>query len=86
MDRPRRLVTSYQARWDPDVAQDPPSRVTYEIESMGQASRLTVTHDGFDTENATYHQIGEGLPIVISGLKTLLETGQPLPTANTQEP
>jgi len=80
-DPPRRLVTTYRARWAPDVAGDPPSRVTYEIEPMGAATRLTVTHDGFDTENATYRQIGEGLPIVISGLKTLLETGKPLPVA-----
>jgi len=77
---PSWLVTTYQARWAPDVSQDPPSRVTYAIEAMGPAvTRLTVTHDGFEIETATFHQIGDGLPLVISGLKTLLETGRPLP-------
>jgi uncharacterized protein YndB with AHSA1/START domain len=78
-DSPHRLVTTFDARWDPAVAEDPPSRATWQIEPVGAISKLTVTHDGFDTETATYQQISEGLPIVISGLKTLLETGAALP-------
>jgi hypothetical protein len=38
-----------------------------------------VLHDDFDGENATFKSTGSGWPVVISGLKTLLETGEPLP-------
>lgn len=78
-DRPRRLVCTFDARWDDEVAPDAPSRITWEIadEAPG-VCRLTVVHDGFDTETATFGQIGGGMPFILSGLKTLLETGAPM--------
>ena len=78
-DPPRRLVTTFDARWDEEVAPNAPTRITWEIEPAGpEISRLTVVHDGFDSRNATYEQVAGGMPFVLSGLKTLLETGQPL--------
>jgi uncharacterized protein YndB with AHSA1/START domain len=77
-DPPRRLVTTFSALWSPDVAADPPSRITYEIEPMGAACRLRMIHDGFATETATYHEVAGGWSPILSGLKTLLETGEPL--------
>ena len=57
---------------------DAPSRVTWEIEPMGSVTLLTLTHDGFDGETPTYQSVARGWNPVISGLKTLLETGRPL--------
>src|SRR6266480_3593041 len=76
-DPPRRLVHTFAVGWDPDV-KDPPSRVAWEITPMGEACRLSVTHDGFAEENETFAQTKSGWPIILSGLKTLLETGSQL--------
>ena len=78
VDPPRRLVQSYQAVWDDDVAADGTSRVTWEIEPVGDSCRLTVTHDQLP-EDAGSHLYG-GWPMILSGLKTWLETGQELTT------
>jgi uncharacterized protein YndB with AHSA1/START domain/DNA-binding transcriptional ArsR family regulator len=76
---PSRLAMTFDARWDDDVAPDPPSRITWEIEPAGDGlSKLTVVHDGFASETHTYGQVIGGMPFILSGLKTLLETGRPL--------
>jgi uncharacterized protein YndB with AHSA1/START domain/DNA-binding transcriptional ArsR family regulator len=74
----RRLVTTFCAVHDPEAGKDRPSRVTWEIEPRGEVCRLTLTHDDFDGITATYKQVGPGWNPVLSGLKTLLETGMPL--------
>lgn len=57
---------------------DAPTRVTWELEPMGSVTLLTLTHDDFDGETKTYQSVARGWNRVVSGLKTLLETGQPL--------
>lgn len=59
-------------------ADEAPSRVTYEIEEVGDLVKLTLTHDQFDGETETYKSVSEGWPPVLSSLKTLLETGRAL--------
>ncbi len=76
IDPPRRLVQSFQAHWDAAMEQETPSRVTWEIEQQGEASRLRVTHEGLTA--AAAQQVSGGWPQILSGLKTLLETGEPL--------
>ena len=76
-DPPRRMVHTFAGRWDDDV-NDPPTRVAWEITPMGESCLLSVTHDGFTEENATFAQTKGGWPIILSGLKTLLETGSKL--------
>ena len=76
-DPPRRLVHTFSVRWDPSL-NDPPSRVAWEITPMGEASLLTLTHDGFETETETYRSVGGGWPLILSSMKTLLETGERL--------
>jgi uncharacterized protein YndB with AHSA1/START domain/DNA-binding transcriptional ArsR family regulator len=77
---PSRLSMTFDAQWDEHVAPDPPSRITWEIEAVGdELCKLTVVHDGFESETATYGQVAGGMPLILSGLKTLLETGTPLP-------
>jgi uncharacterized protein YndB with AHSA1/START domain len=76
-DPPRKLVHTFAIRYDPDVS-DPPTRVTWEITPMGETCRVAITHDGFSEENATFESTKGGWPIILSGLKTLIETGEAL--------
>jgi uncharacterized protein YndB with AHSA1/START domain/DNA-binding transcriptional ArsR family regulator len=78
VDPPRRLVQSFRARWSAEVTAEGTSRVTWEIEPVGDSCRLRVTHDQLraDAPAALYG----GWPMVLSGLKTLLETGETLTT------
>jgi uncharacterized protein YndB with AHSA1/START domain/DNA-binding transcriptional ArsR family regulator len=82
VDPPRRLVQSFHAVWDEDVKREGTSRVTWQIEPIGDSCRLTVTHDQL-REDAN-NQLYGGWPMVLSGLKTLLETGELLTTPGSQ--
>src|SRR5437870_9691111 len=78
VDPPRRLVQSFDALWSDDVKREGTSRITWEIEPVGDSCQLTVTHDQL-REDAN-DQIYGGWPQILSGLKTLLETGESLTT------
>jgi DNA-binding transcriptional ArsR family regulator/uncharacterized protein YndB with AHSA1/START domain len=78
VDPPRRLVQSFNALWSDDVKSVGTSRVTWEIEPVGNSCRLTVTHDRLP-EGANSEVYG-GWPMILSGLKTLVETGELLDT------
>jgi len=79
-DPPRRLVHEWQGLYDPDLAGEEPSRVTWEIEPQdGGYCLLTLTHDRLEGAPKTALNVsGTGWMSVLSGLKTLLETGEPL--------
>jgi uncharacterized protein YndB with AHSA1/START domain len=78
-DPPRRLVQSMVALWSDDVKSEGTSRITWEIEPIADDScRLTLTHDQL-REGANAELYG-GWPMILSGLKTLLETGETLTT------
>jgi uncharacterized protein YndB with AHSA1/START domain/biotin operon repressor len=79
VDPPRRLVQSFIAHWDAEMEQQAPSQVTWEIEPRGGSCRLRVIHEGL-TEAAA-RRVSGGWPQILSGLKTLLETGEPLALA-----
>jgi uncharacterized protein YndB with AHSA1/START domain/biotin operon repressor len=78
VDPPRRLVQSMVALWSDEVKSEGTSRVTWEIEPVGDSCRLTVTHDQL-REGANDELYG-GWPMILSGLKTWLETGEVLTT------
>ena len=78
VEPPRRLVQSFTALWSEDVRDEGASRVTWEIEPVGSSCRLSVTHDQLG-EDANSELFG-GWPMILSGLKTLLETGELLDT------
>jgi len=78
VDPPRRLVQSMVALWSDEVKSEGTSRVTWEIEPVGDSCRLTVTHDQL-REGANDELYG-GWPMILSGLKTWLETGELLTT------
>ncbi|WP_346296742.1 SRPBCC family protein [Rhodopseudomonas sp. P1] len=81
-DPPRRLAYDWVSVWDPAMRQEKPSRVTYEIEPQGDLVKLTVTHEDFDEGSATLPSISFGWPMVLASLKSILETGEPLPFAD----
>jgi uncharacterized protein YndB with AHSA1/START domain len=78
IDAPRRLVQSFRALWSDDVKSEGTSRVTWEIEPVGDSCCLTVTHD--QLREGGNDEIFGGWPMILSGLKTLLETGELLTT------
>jgi uncharacterized protein YndB with AHSA1/START domain len=78
VDPPRRLVQSFTALWSDEVKNEGTSRVTWEIEPVGDSCRLTVTHD--ELREGAHDEIYGGWPQILSGLKTLLETGEKLTT------
>ncbi|CAN5499882.1 SRPBCC family protein [soil metagenome] len=77
-DPPRRMSYSWQSVFDPDMKKEKPSRVTYILEAQGDNVKLTVTHEGFAEGSKTLPSVSFGWPIVLSGLKSILETGKPL--------
>ncbi|HXW46447.1 MAG TPA: SRPBCC domain-containing protein [Streptosporangiaceae bacterium] len=78
IDPPRRLVQTMRALWSDDVRNEGTSRITWEIEPVGDSCRLLVTHDQL-REGANDELYG-GWPMILSGLKTWLETGELLTT------
>jgi len=80
-DPPRTLKHTWRALWDPETAAEPHSRVTWEIEPQdGGFTKLTVIHDRLEDAPKTAESVAGGWEYVLSGLKTVLETGEPLST------
>jgi uncharacterized protein YndB with AHSA1/START domain len=77
-DPPRRLVHTMVALWGEDVKAEGASRVTWEITQVRDSCRLLVTHD--QLREGANEQLYGGWPMVLSGIKTLVETGQILTT------
>jgi uncharacterized protein YndB with AHSA1/START domain len=73
-DPPRRLVLTWGS-----AGEERPSRVTFDIQPFMGAVKLTVTHDDLDPESPRANMTREGWQAILSSLKTLLETGKPLP-------
>jgi uncharacterized protein YndB with AHSA1/START domain/DNA-binding transcriptional ArsR family regulator len=81
-EAPHRLVMTFSALWDQELMADRPSRLNFQITPLGETCKLTVVHDGFDAESPTLRTVRGGWPWILSGLKSLLETGEPLPAAS----
>ena len=78
-EAPTRLVHRFRAAYDPDMGAEEPSRVTWEIEPQdGGVTKLTVVHDQLESAPKTAESVAGGWMYILSGLKTLLETGKPL--------
>ncbi|MGA8745052.1 MAG: SRPBCC family protein [Solirubrobacterales bacterium] len=78
VDPPRLLVQSFTALWSEEVKEIGATRVTWEIEPVGSSCRLTVVHD--QLPEGVSAEIYGGWPMILSGLKTLLESGELLDT------
>jgi uncharacterized protein YndB with AHSA1/START domain len=77
-DPPRKLVHTMTAMWGDDVKAEGASRVTWQIEPVADSCRLTVTHD--QLREGANDQLYGGWPMILSGLKTWIETGEELTT------
>ena len=79
-DPPRRLSHGWRSKWNPELSAEEPSRVSWEIDRRDDgACLLTVVHDRLEGAPKTAASVaGPGWMMVLSGLKTLLETGEPL--------
>lgn len=79
VDAPRRLVYTWHVNYEPEMAAEPSSRVTWEITEMGESCKLVLTHDQFPAGSKVYEHVAlGGWGYVLSALKTYLETGEPL--------
>jgi len=78
VDPPHRLVQSMRTLWSEDAAREGTTRVSWEIEPVGDSCRLTVTHD--ELRDGAPPELYGGWPMILSGLKTWLETGRSLTT------
>lgn len=74
-DPPNRLSFTWHVHYNADAQKEPPSRVTYELETVADATKLTVTHDRFVPGSVVYPAISAGWIAILCNLKTLLETG-----------
>ncbi|WP_035059198.1 SRPBCC family protein [Andreprevotia chitinilytica] len=72
------LSFTFGVQWLEHMRDEKPSRVTFELEALGDVVKLTMTHDEFAPGSKVYHGIQQGWPAILSSLKTLLETGKPL--------
>lgn len=81
IDPPRKLVHTFIATHRPEAERDPASRVTWEITPLGETCKLTVMHEHADETTETATGTVRGWPVILSGLKTLVETGTPLEIA-----
>jgi uncharacterized protein YndB with AHSA1/START domain len=78
VDPPHRLVQTMDVLWSEDAEREGTSRVTWEIEQVGDSCRLTVIHDELRADAPA--ELYGGWPMILSGLKTWLETGETLTT------
>jgi uncharacterized protein YndB with AHSA1/START domain/DNA-binding transcriptional ArsR family regulator len=77
-DPPRRLVHGWTVHYDEALTAEGASRLTWELEDVDGITRLTAIHDDFPSGSKVYDNVAGGWPFVLSGLKTLVETGSPL--------
>jgi uncharacterized protein YndB with AHSA1/START domain len=73
---PRRMVIRWQNEWKPELKAEGPSRCTFELEPVDHAVKLTITHEIERPESKLVTAVAEGWPLVLSNLKSLLETGE----------
>ncbi len=72
----KRLVLQWRNSFKPELREEGPSRMTYEIEPMGEAVKLTVIHEMDRPDSKFIEAVSNGWPLILSGLKSLLETGK----------
>ena len=75
-DYPAELSYTWQFPRMPETRDEEPSRVTFLLEQLGEHTKLTVVHDRFAAGSKMREMVSSGWPLVIAGLKTLLETGK----------
>ena len=83
IDKPRRLVLSWQHQMMPEMKAEGESRATYELEPQGDVVKLTVTHEIGKKDSKLIKGVSGGWPIILASLKSLLETGESIERTRT---
>ena len=78
IDRPRRLVLSWRNQFMPELREEGHSRLTYELEAVGEEVKLTLTHEMERPRSKLIDAVSNGWPGILASVKSLLETGKPL--------
>lgn len=78
IEPPHRLAMTFRMLFDPVAAAEQPSRVTWELTAVGEATRVTCIHSDLALSPQTWRITASGWSVVLAGLKTLVETGSPL--------
>jgi uncharacterized protein YndB with AHSA1/START domain len=86
VDSPHTLCYTFHPVFAEEYRAEPPSQVTFTLAQAGDVVRLTMVHDHFTPDSRVYPSCSVGWPMILSSLKTLLETGKPLPPFNFSEP
>ena len=76
---PNKLVITWHVLYDEAAKHESPSRVSFFIERLGEQTRLRIVHDDFPDGSVVPDSVSKGWPWIIASLKSLLETGDPLP-------
>ncbi|RYD34654.1 MAG: ATPase [Verrucomicrobiaceae bacterium] len=83
IDPPKRLVLKWRNEFKPELKEEGYSRMTYELEPQGELVKLTVIHEMDRGQSKFIQAVSNGWPLILSGLKSLLETGTPLKETST---
>jgi uncharacterized protein YndB with AHSA1/START domain len=83
IDPPKKLVLSWRNEFIPDMREEGFTRATFELETMGDTVKLTLTHESDKPQSKVIDGVSNGWPSILSSLKSLLETGESL--AQTRE-
>jgi uncharacterized protein YndB with AHSA1/START domain len=78
IEPPRRLVLTWRNEFKPELRAEGYSRLTYELEKVGESVKLTVIHEMDKPDSKFIDAVSSGWPMILSSLKSLLETGEPL--------
>jgi uncharacterized protein YndB with AHSA1/START domain len=78
IDKPRRLVLSWRNEFMPELRSEGYTRMTYELEPMGDEVKLTLTHESSVPNSKMIEAVSGGWPGILASVKSLLETGKPL--------
>jgi uncharacterized protein YndB with AHSA1/START domain len=78
IDPPKRLVLKWRNEFRPELKAEGYSRMTYELEPDGKMVKLTVLHEIDKGQSKLIKAVSGGWPIILSSLKSLLETGKAL--------
>src|SRR5271165_2200467 len=79
-DPPRKFVVSWRNEFIPELREEEFSRVTFDLETVGDLVKLTVIHEIDKPQSILIDKVANGWPMVLSSLKTMLETGQSFPS------
>jgi uncharacterized protein YndB with AHSA1/START domain len=83
IDRPKRLVLKWRSEFKPEMKAEGYSRMTYELEPQGEMVKLSVLHEMDLSKSKLIQSVSNGWPMILSSLKSLLETGESLEETRT---